>query len=64
MSPLPEATTVPVIVGRIVFSQPSGYGGLTLYRKDKRFDNGAPWQGSVSLYAWSDGIVTWTEERS
>lgn len=23
---------------------------------------GAPW-GSVTLYAWSDGIVTWTPER-
>lgn len=52
------------LVGVIEFSQPSGYGGFQLHRRDKQFSNGHPWQGPIRLYAWSDGVVTWTEQRS
>lgn len=52
----------PTITGRIEVWSSANYSGLQLHGT-KRGEDGLYPSGPVTLYAWSDGVVTWTEER-
>ena len=52
--------TEPTIVGYIEASTPDGYANLRIgyTNHDNRYQT-----RKVTLYAWSDGVVTWTRTR-